>query len=547
MAHAAFGLINSTPHSGLIANDADAAACSPTWPRRAGSRMRARVVAPLVAALIGIAGGTVTALVTVDAAGRSGRAGRDRRPARLGIPMVRLACTRPGRGRPRLRRHLAAPAPAIADNPGGDLTYLETARVVRHDLRSRAAEASRRRTPWSSGPYDDLEEPCTLRMDPGTTAATSSPRCAPATQISVKCVCVLPDSAAGPTLTLGMTPDRRRTAVWIRSLQQMFVDFDADSLHREAWSPGSTTSRPRAAVRDVPGDARAPSTTPATVDQSHVAAPHGPPLPASTTSRAGAPTRAAGRSTAAAARRAAAASASSATQRRRPGRLSSGSSDRPDVERGVCSCSRASRSSRGQPAQVEEHQRVGLDQPGQLVEHGQRVRARVRPRVAGAVAAELGAERQQLDAGLLGVLDQGVRQVARTAARRSGRPRRPRSRPARRRASSSSSGSVPATVQRPRRVLDRRHEPAGLHHDLADLTGPGHPAAEQQVGLGVRRLLDGAHPGPAPPRPGPRLLRRAARTGGGRRSFTPSGPSRAGGPRRGAASPGRAARRRSAR
>ena len=63
-------------------------------------------------------------------------------------------------------------------------------------------------------------------------------------------------------------------------------------------------------------------------------------------------------------------------------------------------------------AQLEQHERIGVEQPGHLVEHGQRVGARVGPGRAAAAGLQLAAVGQQLDAGLLGVLDEGERQLA---------------------------------------------------------------------------------------------------------------------------------------
>ena len=129
--------------------------------------------------------------------------------------------------------------------------------------------------------------------------------------------------------------------------------------------------------------------------------------------------------------RAARRAASSATARsscasgsRRPRAVAA----RRPTDRTVSSWSPASTASRGQPAQLQQHERVLLDQPADLREHRQRVRARVEPRVAGAGRAQLPAVRQQLDARLLAGLDEGRAAAARRAARRSARTRRRRAR-----------------------------------------------------------------------------------------------------------------------
>ena len=93
---------------------------------------------------------------------------------------------------------------------------------------------------------------------------------------------------------------------------------------------------------------------------------------------------------------------------------------RPPPVAGAPRCARACASVQprqqvvaGQPAQLQQHERVGLDQPGELVEHAPARGGTGRPRRRRcSVVAELAAVGQQLDAGLLGVLDQRVRQVA---------------------------------------------------------------------------------------------------------------------------------------
>lgn len=209
--------------------------------------MRARVVAPLVAALIGIAGGSVTAVVLDDEQAAPDRPAAITDPLGLGIPLVRLACN-PAQGVIVLGFGDTAPAlrTAIKDNPAGDPSYLETA-----DSCDTIYGPERKKEPPTYavvlGPYDDLIEPCRLRMDPVrrgdfVTALRSG------NAMSVKCVCVLPDSADRPDLRVGMTPTEENR-VWIRSLQGMFNDFDEESFPRD-WVTGIYDQRTADRVRE---------------------------------------------------------------------------------------------------------------------------------------------------------------------------------------------------------------------------------------------------------------------------------------------------------
>jgi hypothetical protein len=203
--------------------------------------MRARVLAPLVAALVGIAAGTTAALLTADAPTSE----RDEPqalvdPLGLGIPLVDLECA-PDQGVLVLGFGDSSPAlrAAIAENPGGDPRYLETATSCDTIYGPERREEAPRYAVFL-GPFDDLVEPCTLRMDPVrrgdfVTALRSGNR------QSVKCVCVLPDSAARPTLRVGM-PETDAHSVWIRSLQGMLVDANDKRFPRD-WITGTYDRR----------------------------------------------------------------------------------------------------------------------------------------------------------------------------------------------------------------------------------------------------------------------------------------------------------------
>ena len=191
--------------------------------------MRARIVAPLVAAVIGIAGGTVTAIATVDSPD-DGPATTVDDPLGLGIPLVNLDCA-PGDGILILGTGDTSGAlfAAKAENPSGDPRYLATAESCD------TVYGPERFDPDDYvvylGPFDGLVEPCTMRMDPDRRGDFVTALQAGNTD-SVKCVCVLPPSADRPTLRVGMEATDAN-AVWVRSLQGMFVDADEELSRRE--------------------------------------------------------------------------------------------------------------------------------------------------------------------------------------------------------------------------------------------------------------------------------------------------------------------------
>ena len=130
----------------------------------------------------------------------------------------------------------------------------------------------------------------------------------------------------------------------------------------------------------------------------------------------------------------------------------------------------------------------------------ERVDARVDPGAARAGRAQLTAVGQQLDAGLLGLLDQAVRQLAgqqRGELAGLGRPP-PRRTPRRLTGVELGHGRARPATRRPgrRRRRRRRRVDGDRRRSPRCARAPG---ARVQVGLGVRRLLDRAHPRPAPP------------------------------------------------
>lgn len=192
---------------------------------------RARVLLPVIAGLLGIAGGVTTALV-VPGGAETDRPSSVDDPLRVGVPLVDLTCTGEavlvlGFG------DTAAPiASAVANNPDLGVRYLRTDESCP--------------TVWSSnpddvpeyvayaGPYDSMTEPCELRMD-GEHKRDDVTNLSAGNDLYVQCLCVLPFTA-GPRLELGMVSDAT-TTIWVRALQLAFVSIDADREARGAAGP----------------------------------------------------------------------------------------------------------------------------------------------------------------------------------------------------------------------------------------------------------------------------------------------------------------------
>jgi hypothetical protein len=201
--------------------------------------MRARVIAPLVSALVGIVAGTMTALMTLDRDDGS-ETPETSDPLGLGIPFVRLDCD-PQKGILILGFGDAAPAllAAMADNPAGDPAYLETAQSC-DTIYGPERQAKPPRYAVFLGPFDDLQTPCRLRMDP-VRRGDFVTKLQSGNSDSVKCVCVLPSSADRPTLRVGMARTDAN-AVWVRSLQGMLSDADPERFPRD-WITGTYDQR----------------------------------------------------------------------------------------------------------------------------------------------------------------------------------------------------------------------------------------------------------------------------------------------------------------
>lgn len=195
-----------------------------------------RLLVPVVAGILGIAAGITAALVVPRPDGSPGESSEEpserpsedppapkrvRDPLHLGIPLVNLECTGEsvlvvGQG------DSAAPlTTAVVNNSDLDLRYLRTEHSC--DTLWIAASDKRPRFVVYSGPYDGMQEPCELRMDPAHKGdAVTNLR--PGREMLVKCLCVLP-VAGFPDLRPGMAVDPG-SGIWVRSLQGMLVEYD---------------------------------------------------------------------------------------------------------------------------------------------------------------------------------------------------------------------------------------------------------------------------------------------------------------------------------
>ncbi len=207
--------------------------------------MRARVVAPLVAAVLGISGGVATALVvpgddpgrradTPATGGPSPSPSNDTPanddPLHLGIPLANQECSGDalliiGYGNTR-----APLSSAVANSGTKGLSYLRGSASCDTTLgpegKPRPAYIVYR------GPYDSRREPCEIRMS-GDESGSFVTVLRSGNKQLVKCACEIPTSEA-PLLSLDMgAPDQAET-LWIRALQSMFNDDDAERFPRTA-------------------------------------------------------------------------------------------------------------------------------------------------------------------------------------------------------------------------------------------------------------------------------------------------------------------------
>jgi Putative peptidoglycan binding domain len=221
--------------------------------------MRARVIAPLVAAVLGISGGIVTALVGPGDDGDA-RTSAINDPLHLGIPLVSQDCTGEALLVVGYGNNVAPLTSAVANNDTLGLRYLRSDESCETIL-----GPEREETPAYVvyfGPYETLAEPCEKRMTPEhrgdfVTLLRSG------NDTLVKCPCALPTSLA-PELTPNMVADAEET-VWIRALQAMLNDYDPARFPHSAIS-GRYDEATVARVTQVQEEVAGVPTTPGVVD-----------------------------------------------------------------------------------------------------------------------------------------------------------------------------------------------------------------------------------------------------------------------------------------
>ena len=221
--------------------------------------MRARVIAPLVAAVLGISGGIATALVVPDDDGDPPTSTVND-PLHLGIPLVSQDCTGEALLVVGYGDNVAPLTSAVANNDNKGLRYLRSDESCETILGPEKQE-----TPTYAvyyGPYETLTDPCEKRMTPEhrgdfVTLLSSG------NDTLVKCPCALPTSLA-PDLTPDMVANAEDT-VWIRALQAMLNDYDPEKFPHSAIT-GSYDDPTVARVTEVQQEVSGVPTTPGVVD-----------------------------------------------------------------------------------------------------------------------------------------------------------------------------------------------------------------------------------------------------------------------------------------
>jgi hypothetical protein len=216
--------------------------------------VRARVVAPLVAAVLGICGGVATALALPEDSAEASD------PLNLGIPLVNQDCSDASLLVIGYGNTVAPLSSAVANSDHEGLRYLrssDSCGTVLGPEQKPAPEYVVYR-----GPYDTRREPCEIRMSGGEPGSFVT-RLRAGNEQLVKCPCEIPSSDA-PDLYVGMAADQSDT-LWIRGLQAMFNDDNPEAFPRSAITgkyDERTSQRVALFQRQAPGKV----TTPGEVD-----------------------------------------------------------------------------------------------------------------------------------------------------------------------------------------------------------------------------------------------------------------------------------------
>jgi hypothetical protein len=197
--------------------------------------MRARVIAQLVAAVLGIGGGVVTAIVVPgddpgshsDPSATSGPSPSEDTtgtsdPLHLGIPLVNQGCSGEALLVIGYGNSLAPLSSAVANTSKEGLHYLRSAgsctTVLGPQGKPRPGYVVYR------GPFEARSEPCEIRMS-GDESGSFVTVLRAGNEELVKCPCEIPVREA-PRLSLDMGAPDQAEVLWIRGLQSMFSDDD---------------------------------------------------------------------------------------------------------------------------------------------------------------------------------------------------------------------------------------------------------------------------------------------------------------------------------
>lgn len=181
-----------------------------------------RLVAPLVAGVLGLGAGAATALLADP--DRNDETVRSD-PLGLGIGLADRGCTGEALLVIGWGNSASALAAALADNRDSAASYLRTA-----DSCDTLYGREKGPTPEFAaylGPYDSIAEACELRLtvrhrgDQVTVLRAGNEQ-------AVRCACYV-SAASAPELTPGMATDAATTP-WVRALQQMLVDLGEEQF-----------------------------------------------------------------------------------------------------------------------------------------------------------------------------------------------------------------------------------------------------------------------------------------------------------------------------
>jgi hypothetical protein len=219
--------------------------------------MRVRVIAPLVAAVLGITGGVATALVAPDD-GDEPRASTFNDPLHLGIPLVYQPCN----GEALL---VVGYGDTVA--PLGTAAAIKGARYLESDDSCPTALGPQGKdTPKYVvylGPFDTRREPCEIRMSGEAGGNFFVTVLNAGSDELVKCPCELKRDA-GPELYVDM-PETSETVIWTRSLQAMLHDYFQEEFPSSAIT-GRYDQPTADKVAELQADAPGKLTDPGRVD-----------------------------------------------------------------------------------------------------------------------------------------------------------------------------------------------------------------------------------------------------------------------------------------